>query len=240
MKNSCIDCGGLVPDCNLKCNKQLCGKCNYQRYGIKSRQKYSEKRQYIIDHYGNFCVYCGANENLQIDHKNGDGKQHRKKFDTRKIWINIIKDNFPDTFQILCRRCNTAKGHMNDQQFKKWVLSINANKSPILITKIIKEYTAKERKNYYHKRDQIINHYGNVCVYCSSINNLEIDHKDGNGKQDRLLTPNSTRGIWKKIITSDFPEDYQISCHQCNLAKGNFNDKQFKDWINKIISFSIL
>ena len=62
------------------------------------------------------CACCGENiiEFLTIDHVNNDGAEHRKKF---KIWSGwktydwLIKNNFPEGFQVLCMNCNFAKAH---------------------------------------------------------------------------------------------------------------------------------
>lgn len=71
----------------------------------------------IIDKYslGKFeCSCCGYNKVplLQIDHINGDGKQHRESLggDNYAVWQWIIDNNYPEGFQILCATCNIKKG----------------------------------------------------------------------------------------------------------------------------------
>ena len=71
------------------------------------------KRYKIIEHYskGKFeCACCGETmyEFLSIDHINNDGAEHRKKIGTNIMgWL--IKNNFPEGFQILCMNCNYGK-----------------------------------------------------------------------------------------------------------------------------------
>lgn len=84
----------------------------------KSTLKYRIKiKDEVIKQYGNKCVCCGEKERifLAIDHINEDGAKHRKEiiggpqrggFHTY-IWIR--KNNFPNTFQVLCFNCNWAK-----------------------------------------------------------------------------------------------------------------------------------
>jgi hypothetical protein len=89
---------------------------------VKEYNKYSkgyarQRRLKVLNHYGNgspHCVCCGEKEIkfLAIDHKNNDGCKHRKKIQleghSTTSWI--LKNNFPDIFQILCHNCNMAKG----------------------------------------------------------------------------------------------------------------------------------
>jgi len=63
--------------------------------------------------YGGKCVCCGETEPtfLAIDHINGNGNAHRRELrkagSTFNTWL--IKNDFPDAFQILCHNCNMSK-----------------------------------------------------------------------------------------------------------------------------------
>ena len=67
----------------------------------------------ILAHYGAECNYCGEKDpdHLSIDHKNGDGKGHRAKYNgaSNMIWYEVRREGFPDTYQILCKVCNVLK-----------------------------------------------------------------------------------------------------------------------------------
>lgn len=74
----------------------------------------------VFEHYGQHCVCCGESERtfLTLDHINNDGAEHRRQLSAQsnarltspdKVWRNVIKDNFPNTFQILCYNCNCGK-----------------------------------------------------------------------------------------------------------------------------------
>jgi hypothetical protein len=94
---------------------KTCERCRnrFNRYTKVSRKKY---KTLIYDHYGRECACCGEIEMLflSIDHINGDGAIHRKEIgkspDALYRWI--VKNNFPDTFEILCRNCNWGR-HAN-------------------------------------------------------------------------------------------------------------------------------
>jgi hypothetical protein len=69
-------------------------------------------RAIIFDHYGRKCVICqrtNIETRLCIDHVFENGSDERKQFSEARLLRNIIKLGFPDTYQILCYRCNIAK-----------------------------------------------------------------------------------------------------------------------------------
>jgi len=80
---------------------------------ILARQDYAEKRQIILEHYGSKCCCCGETESLflEIDHVNNDGWTHRKEIGTsaKALLLWIIKNDFPDSIQLLCANCNQGK-----------------------------------------------------------------------------------------------------------------------------------
>lgn len=60
------------------------------------------------------CKFCGFDDIdcLDIDHINNDGAEHRRKIFSEyggsfSQWL--IKNNFPDGFQVLCKNCNWRK-----------------------------------------------------------------------------------------------------------------------------------
>jgi hypothetical protein len=84
----------------------------------KNRSKYLENRRIveknkrikIFDYYGGKCECCGESNYhfLSIDHKDSNGSVHRKQ---KRINIHdeIIRNNFPQDYQILCFNCNFAR-----------------------------------------------------------------------------------------------------------------------------------
>jgi hypothetical protein len=69
-------------------------------------------RQAVFDHYGWHCACCGSTERLEIDHVNGGGTEHRRKERLPSglaFYRWLIRNNFPDGYQALCRSCNASK-----------------------------------------------------------------------------------------------------------------------------------
>lgn len=84
--------------------------------GLKYRQRL---RDAVFDHYGHACACCETTERLTIDHINGDGATHRQEIlgaaglhggQSPRFYAWLIRQNFPEGFQVLCRSCNRSKG----------------------------------------------------------------------------------------------------------------------------------
>lgn len=72
-------------------------------------------RKIVFDYYGNGCVCCKEKELsfLTIDHISNDrGKdiyKNGKRITGIFLYKKIIKNNFPNIYQILCWNCNWGK-----------------------------------------------------------------------------------------------------------------------------------
>lgn len=110
----------------------LCSNCNWKKrkssmVGItgsdhqKSRYKRSLKlRNEIFSHYTtNDIIKCSCNDCnvtdlnvLTIDHKNGNGSDHRKRVGYGdQVYKDIKMNNYPAEYRILCRNCNQSLGN---------------------------------------------------------------------------------------------------------------------------------
>lgn len=87
------------------------------------RQSQSRRKELVLMHYGNGeCACCKetCRSMLTVDHVNGDGSAHRKTLcggKSRKdtsvdMYGWLVKNDFPDGFQVLCYNCNISK-HRN-------------------------------------------------------------------------------------------------------------------------------
>jgi predicted restriction endonuclease len=95
---------------------------SYQKYrdtdAFKERNKTSSKkrrdqiRSEVLEAYGAKCAYCGYNSDpraLDLDHVNNDGNVERKSLRAFSLNEYVRRNNFPDTYQLLCRNCNWIK-----------------------------------------------------------------------------------------------------------------------------------
>ena len=74
------------------------------------------KKEKVLDAYGKSCACCGEAQVLflTIDHVNNDGAAHRSKIGngSSNLYTWLIKNGFPERFQVLCSNCNLGK-HLN-------------------------------------------------------------------------------------------------------------------------------
>lgn len=84
-------------------------RCLQKDYRLRNKKK-------VFIHYGGSpptCACCGEKviEFLSLDHMNGGGSKHRLSVGghTDQVYRWIIKNNFPQGFQILCMNCNWGK-----------------------------------------------------------------------------------------------------------------------------------
>ena len=105
----------------------LCSNCNWRKRrinlkgltGTEQQRKQHERsvkfQREVFSHYmtdGKIkcsCPNCEVDDInvLTIDHKNNDGAEHRRRVGCGDpVYKDIINQNYPDTYRILCRNCN--------------------------------------------------------------------------------------------------------------------------------------
>ncbi len=117
-----------VPAYRVKKHDYVCVPCHVKKYG-SGHERQKRARETILEHYGKKCRYCGEEEDLHIDHVDGDGKEERLLLNDAKgnhgaVYAKIIREGFPDRYQVLCRQCNLAKQNMTDAQFRAWIKNV--------------------------------------------------------------------------------------------------------------------
>lgn len=82
---------------------------------LQQRKLFNVKNKTLVfNFYGNKCTCCGESELsvLQIDHIKNDGYKDLKygrRLGGTHLYNEIVKRNFPSTYQILCANCNFSK-----------------------------------------------------------------------------------------------------------------------------------
>jgi hypothetical protein len=72
------------------------------------------------------------------------------------------------------------------------------------------------------RRRAVITHYGGACACCGQdiFEFLEIDHIDGGGAAHRKKIGQG--GLYRWLITNDYPSGFQVLCSDCNHSKGRY------------------
>jgi hypothetical protein len=81
-------------------------------------------------------------------------------------------------------------------------------------------YREGNKKHRRKAREEAIAAYGSKCVCCgeSTFEFLSFDHIAGGGSQHRKQLKGKRIETWLK--QNNWPKDFQLLCHNCNLAKG--------------------
>lgn len=74
----------------------------------------------VLTHYGNgklACIRCGSEgiAHLSLDHINGGGHAERLKRGSNGIYLNLIRNNYPEGYQTLCMNCRWDKRAENGE-----------------------------------------------------------------------------------------------------------------------------
>ena len=86
-----------------------------------------------------------------------------------------------------------------------------------------KDAQVLRNKKYRHRiRLEALEHYGGKCVCCgeSMKEFLCFDHINNNGSEHRKTMKDKSIAPWLK--RNNYPEGFQILCHNCNIAKEHY------------------
>ena len=111
-----------IRDKNKKYNK-IYRKIHHQQLKEKGKKRREHIKKIILDHYSNgtmICKKCGFNDirALTIDHINGGGSSHRRELRAKgwNFYSKLIKDGYPDDYQVLCMNCQFIKMYENNER----------------------------------------------------------------------------------------------------------------------------
>jgi hypothetical protein len=129
----CSKCNEVKPfdqfnkDRRAKDNLQSqCRKCSNADSAAYAPLRRARNRKLVFAHYGETCAYDNADcsGGLEIDHRDGNGDTHRTEiFGARcggtPMYQWLVKNNFPEGFQTLCRYHNHAKRNTPDAEYRR-------------------------------------------------------------------------------------------------------------------------
>ena len=78
-----------------------------------------------------------------------------------------------------------------------------------------------QRDRHTKFKGLVFDGYGNKCYCCGEEEALflNLDHVNGNGKQDRKEHGGNQTNFLLSIIKRDFPKEYRILCFNCNCGR---------------------
>ncbi|KKK94812.1 hypothetical protein LCGC14_2679080 [marine sediment metagenome] len=78
-----------------------------------------------------------------------------------------------------------------------------------------------DRVRRIERKKLVLAHYGGKCVECGEDGwaKLAIDHINNDGSKHRKELRESGSTYYKWLIDNNFPDEFQILCHNCNWQK---------------------
>lgn len=90
----------------------------------KKRRKYQrDMKVEVLTHYSESpprCAHCEESDLdvLCIDHIYGGGTNHRRTLEIKNFYTWLIRNNYPDGYQVLCANCNLRKRIKNKEHYR--------------------------------------------------------------------------------------------------------------------------
>lgn len=91
-------------------------------YAYAHSQKDKEIRERLVRELGGKCIRCGYDKDIRalvLDHRDGDGKEDRKRLRSKiqRYYIEHL-DEAKERLQVLCANCNLIKSIENNEHNK--------------------------------------------------------------------------------------------------------------------------
>lgn len=87
-----------------------------ERMNKKNVERKRRKKYKVLSHYSNGKLQCKCCEEsiyefLTIDHEKGGGRKH--KLAVGDVYGDLIRNNFPKGYRVLCMNCNFGREYNN-------------------------------------------------------------------------------------------------------------------------------
>lgn len=193
---NCVNCGGLTS------NNNLCDTCGPKANAASAK---SQLKHYQSCKDNGVCVVCGnmvENEKTLCGQCLDDKTRYQKDRSDSFVDDNkccVCGNNDPIDGGKRCQICIDKRN--------EWYQGSTTQ--------------TKDKVRRDENRAIVLTHYGGKCVECneSKPTCLAIDHIEGGGNTHRKKIGKYGSGFFKWLIDNDFPEGFQILCHNCNMDK---------------------
>lgn len=123
------------------------------------------------------------------------------------------------------KKCIICRRNYHNQYNKKNKVEKHI-KYTIYRMKTKNHYNEYLKKYRLDRKIKVFCHYSNsnipycACCKCTQIEFLSIDHLNGGGNRHRKAIKAWGVLFYSWLIRNKYPPEYQVLCHNCNLAKG--------------------
>lgn len=235
--NLCPKCGQPNAPDRKMCAKHL-AKESVRSNRNQKKRRVVRKEQNICTACGKYdavkgkslCVTCAINSNERTAELN----YHRAK---AGLCIDCGQELARDGLTTCedCKKAATARQRRRRISFKDKGLCIACGENSPADGKQWCQLCYDGRNEWYATSDyrdryidiradhkiQVFENYGNKCSCCGENEHwfLTIDHINGDGNKHRKEIGKAGSGFYKWLIDNQFPDGFQLLCHNCNMGK---------------------
>lgn len=200
---------------NKKKNSGLCLSCGINADGHKFCDK-CRKNVAISSHNSHVKRYNDRADKRQCTTCGGQTADGKKVCQSCADQRSLIQKTARDTNMNnnLCTQCGGDLG------------SLTGKRCQTCIDKRNEWYQGsttqdKDKNRRDGHRIATIEHYGGKCSECGESRplRLAIDHMNNDGNTHRKEINKYGSGFFKWLVDNDFPEGFQVLCHNCNIEK---------------------
>lgn len=221
-----------------KSGRKMCGYCLKKSAEKAERHRQKNKANSLCLCCGqkvnnvNFCDKCKKNVAVSSH------KFHAKRYNRRKRDGQCtLCDNNAVPGKTACQECLDKRASIKQVKYYKNLsrgqcIQCGGN----LIDSGKRCQTCIEKRNNWYQgsstqtkdkirrddnREAALQHYGDKCICCGEDEPyfLAIDHTDGDGNAHRKKIKKYGSGFFKWLVDNNFPDGFQILCHNCNMGK---------------------
>jgi 5-methylcytosine-specific restriction endonuclease McrA len=123
--------------------------------------------------------------------------------------------------------CQERNNEWKENNKEKWLeMQRESDRKRQHDPKRVEKSKESARRMRIRQKIQAIRDYGDKCAYCGEdrFELLTVDHVRDNGAEHRRNT-NTKKSCWHILCKEYDPEEYQILCMNCNMAKETYGIK---------------
>lgn len=204
-------------------------------------EKMSTKDKMVREHRkkSGFCK-CGATPEINKECcskclEKGRKQQTRRRSNHKSEGACLTCGNQPELGKVICADCNKRatistlnRYHTNIAAEKCAFCTGELDLSTFRCNMCHNSHLERSRAYWHQRRLTVIKHYGGRCCCCESTQSefLDVDHIDGGGTKHRNSVD---QHFYDWIIASNFPNNLQLLCANCNRGKSKFGSCPHSD-----------
>jgi len=225
---------------------ELCIKCKVKEAKNKSNKCLDCDRQYYRNFYHTrkelgLCIKCHRKNNstsllCEVCCKLAKIAQNDRRILAKNNFLCVVCVKHTDGQHTECEKCRIKRkikiAKTTDQDYLYGKCGQCHKNTPVDGLKTCFICLEKSRRHYVEKIKDVrkkknmdlkllvFNHYGHKCNCCGEnhVLLLNVDHVNNDGNIHRKTISTSV-GLYKEIISSGFPDLYQLLCWNCNMGK---------------------